>query len=46
MLLEKNSLKKIIISQDSVILEAINNLNASGLKIVLIVNKKKNLSEL
>ena len=41
MLLDKNSLKKIIISQDSVILEAINNLNASGLKIVLIVNKKK-----
>jgi dTDP-glucose pyrophosphorylase len=41
MLLEKNSLKKIIISQDSVILEAINNLNASGLKIILIVNKKK-----
>jgi dTDP-glucose pyrophosphorylase len=41
MLLEKDSLKKIIISHDSVILEAINNLNASGLKIVLIVNKKK-----
>ena len=39
MLLEKNSLKKIIISQDSTILKAINNLNASGVKIVLIVDK-------
>jgi dTDP-glucose pyrophosphorylase len=41
MLLEKIYLKKIIISQDSKILEAINNLNRSGLKIVLIVDKNK-----
>jgi dTDP-glucose pyrophosphorylase len=41
MLLKKNFLKKIIISQDSIILEAIKNLNASELKIVLIVDKKK-----
>jgi dTDP-glucose pyrophosphorylase len=39
MLLDKKNLKKIIISQDSTILKAINNLNISGLKIVLIVNK-------
>lgn len=39
MLLDKNYLKKIIISQDSKILEAINNLNNSGLKIVLVVDK-------
>jgi dTDP-glucose pyrophosphorylase/predicted transcriptional regulator len=41
MLLDKNYLKKIIISQDSKILEAINNLNISGLKIVLVVDKNK-----
>jgi dTDP-glucose pyrophosphorylase len=41
MLLKKNYLKKIIIRQDSTILEAIKNLNASGLKIVLIVDKNK-----
>lgn len=41
MILDKNYLKKIIISQDSKILEAINNLNTSGLKIVLVVNKNK-----
>jgi len=41
MLLDKNYLKKIIISQDSKILEAINNLNTSGLKIVLVVDKNK-----
>jgi dTDP-glucose pyrophosphorylase len=41
MLLKKSYLKKIIISQDSTILEVINNLNASGLKIVLIVDKNK-----
>jgi dTDP-glucose pyrophosphorylase len=41
MLIDKNFLKKIIISEDSVILEAINNLNVSTLKIVLIVNKNK-----
>ena len=41
MLIDKNSLKKIIISEDSTILEAINNLNTSELKIVLIVNKNK-----
>jgi dTDP-glucose pyrophosphorylase len=41
MLLDKNYLKKIIISEDSTILEAIKNLNASGLKIVLIVDKNK-----
>lgn len=41
MLLNKNYLKKIIISQDSKILEAINNLNISGLKIVLVVDKNK-----
>ena len=41
MLLNKIYLKKIIISQDSQILDAINNLNTSGLKIVLIVDKNK-----
>ena len=41
MLLDKSYLKKIIISQDSKILEAINNLNASSLRIVLIVDKNK-----
>ena len=41
MILDKSSLKKIIIFQDSKILEAINNLNSSGLKIVLIVDKNK-----
>jgi predicted transcriptional regulator len=41
MLLDKNYLKKIIISQDSKILDAINNLNISGLKIVLVVDKNK-----
>jgi len=39
MLLDKSYLKKIIISQDSKILEAINNLNASSLRIVLIVDE-------
>ena len=42
MLLDKSYLKKIIISQDSKILDAINNLNISGLRIVLIVDKNKN----
>ena len=41
MLLNKKDLKKIIISQDSTILEAINNLNKSELKIVLIINNNK-----
>ena len=41
MILDKSFLKKIIIFQDSKILEAINNLNSSGLKIVLIVDKNK-----
>jgi dTDP-glucose pyrophosphorylase len=41
MLVEKNNLKKIIIFQESTILQAINNLNASQLKIVLIVDKNK-----
>jgi len=41
MLLNKNYLKKIIISLDSLILDAINALNVSGLKIVLIVDKNK-----
>lgn len=41
MLLKKNYLKKIIISQNSTILEAIKNLNASGLKVVLIIDKNK-----
>ena len=41
MLLNKNYLKKIIISQDSTILEVIKNLNTSELKIVLIVDKNK-----
>ena len=42
MLLDKNYLKKIIISQDCKILDAIKNLNTSQLKIVLIVDKNKN----
>ena len=41
MLLKKNSLKKIIISINSSIFTAINNLNFSGLKIVLVVDKNK-----
>jgi dTDP-glucose pyrophosphorylase len=41
MLIDKNYLKKIIISEDSTILDAINNLNTSELKIVLIINKNK-----
>ena len=41
MLIYKNYLKKIIISEDSTILDAINNLNTSKLKIVLIINKNK-----
>lgn len=41
MLLDKNYLKKIIIYKNSKILEAIDNLNKSGLKIVLIVNNQK-----
>ena len=41
MILDKSSLKKIIIFQDSKILEAINNLNTSGLRIVLIIDKNK-----
>jgi dTDP-glucose pyrophosphorylase len=41
MLLDKNNLKKIIIFQESTILQAINNLNVSQLKIVLIVDKNK-----
>lgn len=39
MLLKKKYLKKIIISIDSSILTAINNLNISGLKVVLVVDK-------
>ena len=42
MLIDKNYLKKIIISEDSTILDAINNLNTSELKIVLIVDQNKN----
>ena len=41
MLLDKNYLKKIIITQNSSILEVIKNLNVSELKIVLIVDKNK-----
>jgi len=41
MLVDKNILKKIIISQDCTILEAINNLNRSELKIILITDKSK-----
>ena len=41
MLLDKKYLKKIIITQNSSILEAIKNLNVSKLKIVLIVDKRK-----
>ena len=41
MLLDKKKLKKIIISQETTILDAINNLNLSQLKIVLIVDKNK-----
>jgi dTDP-glucose pyrophosphorylase len=40
MFLDKNSIKKIIILESSSIFEAINNLNKSQLKIVLIVDKK------
>ena len=41
MLVDKNYLKKIIIFQNSTILKAINNLNESGLKIVMVVDKNK-----
>ena len=41
MLIDKNTLKKLIINQDCPILEAINNLNRSELKIILVVNKSK-----
>ena len=41
MLLDKIYLKKIIITQDSSILEAIKNLNTSELKIILVVDKNK-----
>jgi len=41
MLLDKNYLKKITLSLDSLILTAINNLNSSGLKIVLVIDKKE-----
>jgi dTDP-glucose pyrophosphorylase len=41
MLLEKSYLKKIIISENSTIIEAIKNLNASELKVVLILDKNK-----
>ena len=41
MLLDKKKLKKIIISQESTILDAIENLNVSQLKIVLVVDKNK-----
>lgn len=41
MILDKSSLKKIIIFQDSKILEVIDNLNSSGLRVVLIIDKNK-----
>ena len=41
MLLDKNYLKKVIISQDSTIFAAIQSLNASELKIALVVDKNK-----
>lgn len=41
MLLDKNYLKKITLSLDSLILTAINNLNSSGLKIVLVIDENK-----
>jgi dTDP-glucose pyrophosphorylase/CBS domain-containing protein len=42
MFLDKKYLKKIIVSLDSNILEVIRNLNASEIKIVLVVDKNKN----
>ena len=41
MLLDKNYLKKITLSLDELILTAINNLNSSGLKIVLVIDKNE-----
>jgi CBS domain-containing protein len=41
MLLDKNYLKKITLSLDALILTAINNLNSSGLKIVLVIDKNE-----
>lgn len=41
MLLDKNYLKKITLSLDASILTAINNLNSSGLKIVLVIDKNE-----
>ena len=42
MLLDTKNLKKIILKDHVSILQIINNLNLSGLKVVLIVNKKNN----
>ena len=41
MLLDKNYLKKITLSLDALILTSINNLNSSGLKIVLVIDKNE-----
>ncbi|MDC0426659.1 sugar phosphate nucleotidyltransferase [Pelagibacteraceae bacterium] len=42
MLLNKDNLKKIIISQDLTIFDVIKNLNTHALKVVLVIDKKKN----
>ena len=42
MILEKKKLKKIIVYEGSSLKDVIKNLNYSGLRIVLVVNKKKN----
>ena len=44
MLIDKNLLKQIILSETSTILEVINNLNKSELKIVLVEDKNKKFS--
>jgi dTDP-glucose pyrophosphorylase len=41
MLLDKNNLKKIILSKESTILQAIKNLSVSELKVILVVDKNK-----
>ena len=40
MFLKRNKLRKIILNKDVPIIEVINNLNISGLKLVLINNSK------
>ena len=42
MILKKKELKKVILFENSSINDAIKSLNKSGLKIIIVVNNKKN----